>query len=49
MQIRVNDVYDNGEDGYDSLCDEIFFVFFYFNKGNLNRIFGSLLFLNFGL
>lgn len=48
MQIRANDVYDNGEDGYDSSRDEISFVSSYANKGNLNRTFGSSSSLNSG-
>lgn len=48
MQIRANDAYDNGEDGYDSSRDEISSVSSYPNKGNLNRTFGSSSSLNSG-
>ena len=48
MQIRANDAYDNGEDGYDSSRDEISSVSSYPNRGNLNRTFGSSSSLNSG-
>lgn len=48
MQIRANDAYDSGEDGYNSSRDEISSVSSYANKGYLNKTFGSSLSLNSG-